>query len=208
MPTYTPNPPGTTIPFFSSPLVNSVGRNYSINKNSGKSTGNAVIGPKCTKQNDGTTSCKAIKGAMPEKFYPSIGSSMFSRARSTYTGGTYNNKKVDRFNTSSSACSSQHIYLKKINAIGKSSQQSYVNNNQGLAFSGKVQNDVKSALRRTRSGGTVAPAKKGLYLPNPNGSGTKRGVGGLANRSISGLGGNKKQGLPGCCGTNNKKNIT
>ena len=40
MPTYTPNPPGKTIPFLSSPLVNSVGRNYSINKHSGKSTGN------------------------------------------------------------------------------------------------------------------------------------------------------------------------
>ena len=199
MPTYTPNPPGKTIPFFSSPLVNSIGRNYSINKNSGKSTGNAVIGPKCTKQNDGTTRCKAIKGAMPEKFYPSIGSSMFSRARSTYTN--------DAGGGQNWYSSSQHIHLKKINAIGKSSQQSYVNKNQPLAFSGKVQNDVKSALRRTRSGGTVAPAKKGLYLPNPNGPGTKRGVGGLANKSVSGRGGNKKQGLPGCCGTNYKKNI-
>lgn len=201
MPTYTPNPPGKTIPFFSSPLVNSIGRNYSINKNSGKSTGNAVIGPRgCKKQSDGTLKdCKAIKGAMPEKFYPSVGSSMFARARSTYTN--------DAGGGQNWYSSSQHIHLKKINAIGKSSQQSYVNNNQGLAFSGKVQNDVKSALRRTRSGGTVAPAKKGLYLPNPNGPGTKRGVGGIANRSISGRGGNKKQGLPGCCGTNNKKNI-
>ena len=185
MPTYTPNPPIKTMPFFSSPLVNSVGRNYSINKNSCKSTGNAVVGPKCTKQNDGTKNCKAIKGAMPEKFYPSIGSSMFSRARSTYTN--------DAGGGQNWYSSSQHIHLKKINAIGKSSQQSYVNNNQGLAFSGKVQNDVKSALRRTRSGGTVAPAKKGLY--------------GLSNKSVSGRGGNKRQGLPGCCGTSNKKNI-
>ena len=187
MPTYTPYPPDRTIPFFASPLVNSVGRNYSINKNSGKSKGNAQIGPRdCKIQSDGTvTDCKAIKGAMPEKFYPSIGSSMFARARSTYTN--------DAGGGQNWYSSSQHIHLKKINAIGKSSQQSYVNNNQGLAFSGKVQNDVKSALRRTRSGGTVAPAKKGLY--------------GLPNKSVSGRGGNKKQGLPGCCGTNNKKNI-
>ena len=194
MPSYIPNPPGKTLPLFGSPLVTSVGRSYAINKRCGGrgySTGNAVIGPKCIKNNDGTDSCKAIKGAMPQKFYPSVGSSMFARARSTYSkdaGGWQNWYS-----------SSQHIHLKKINAIGKSSQQSYVNNNQGLAFSGKVQNDVKSALRRTRSGGTVAPAKKGLYLPNINGVGTKPGVGGLANKSVSGRAGNKKQGLPGCC---------
>ena len=128
---------------------------------------------------------------MPEKFYPSVGSSMFARARSTYTN--------DAGGGQSWYSSSQHIHLKKINAIGKSSQQSYVNNNQGLAFSGKVQNDVKSALRRTRSGGTVAPAKKGLFLPNINGKGTKRGVGGLPNKSASGRSLNKKQGNPGCC---------
>ena len=203
MPSYIPKPPGNTLPLFGSPLVTSIGRSYSINRNScGKSTGNAVIGPNCKKNSDGTvTDCKAIKGAMPQKFYPSVGSSMFARARSSYTDGVnrYNNKKVERFNTSSSACSSQHIHLKKINAIGKSSQQSYVKNNKPLAFSGKVQNDVKSALRRTRSGGTVAPAKKGLYLPNVNGKGTKPGVGGLANKSASGRSLNKKQGLPGCC---------
>ena len=195
MPSYTPIPPNKILPlpFFGSPLVTSVGRSYAINRNScGKSTGNAVIGPNCKKNSDGTvTDCKAIKGAMPQKFYPSVGSSMFARARSTYSkdaGGGQNWYS-----------SSQHIHLKKINAIGKSSQQSYVNNNQGLAFSGKVQNDVKSALRRTRSGGTVAPAKKGLYLPNINGVGTRPGVGGLANKSVSGRTGNKKQGLPGCC---------
>lgn len=195
MPSYIPIPPGKVLPlpFFGSPLVTSVGRSYAINRNScGKSTGNAVIGPNCKKNSDGTvTDCKAIKGAMPQKFYPSVGSSMFARARSTYSkdaGGGQNWYS-----------SSQHIHLKKINAIGKSSQQSYVNNNQGLAFSGKVQNDVKSALRRTRSGGTVAPAKKGLYLPNINGVGTRPGVGGLANKSVSGRAGNKKQGLPGCC---------
>ena len=195
MPSYIPNPPGKTLPLFGSPLVTSIGRSYAINRNScGKSTGNAVIGPRdCKKVVDEqlVDSKCAIKGAMPEKFYPSVGSSMFARARSTYTkdaGGGQNWYS-----------SSQHIHLKKINAIGKSSQQSYVNKNQGLAFSGKVQNDVKSALRRTRSGGTVAPAKKGLYLPNINGKGTKPGVGGLANKSVSGRAGNKKQGLPGCC---------
>lgn len=194
MPTYIPNPPGKTLPLFGSPLVTSIGRSYAISKSScGKPTGNGQIGPRdCKKLSDGKiVGCKAIKGAMPQKFYPSVGSSMFARARSTYTN--------DAGGGQNWYSSSQHIHLKKINAIGKSSQQSYVNNNQGLAFSGKVQNDVKSALRRTRSGGTVAPAKKGLYLPNVNGPGTRPGVGGLANKSVSGRAGNKKQGLPGCC---------
>ena len=189
MPSYIPKPPGNTLPLFGSPLVTSIGRSYAINKSScGKSTGNAVVsGPCIKKENDKCVEYKPIKGAMPEKFYPSMGSSMFARARSTYTkdaGGGQNWYS-----------SSQHIHLKKINAIGKSSQQSYVNNNKPLAFSGKVQNDVKSALRRTRSGGTVAPAKKGLYLPNVNGKGTKPGVGGLANKSASGRSLNKTRWL-------------
>lgn len=193
MPSYIPNPPGKTLPLFGSPLVTSIGRSYTINRNScGKSTGNAVLSGPCIKKvNDKCVEYKPIKGAMPEKFYPSVGSSMFARARSTYTkdaGGGQNWYS-----------SSQHIHLKKINAIGKSSQQSYVTQNQPLAFSGKVQNDVKSALRRTRSGGTVAPAKKGLYLPNINGKGTRPGVGGLPNKSASGRSLNKKQGMPGCC---------
>ena len=46
-------------------------------------------------------------------------------------------------------------------------------------------NDVKIILRKVRSGGCVAPAKKGLF--------------GLPNKPVGGRAGNKKQGLPGCC---------
>ena len=61
-----PKPPGLTMPFFSSPLVTSIGRNYSINKSScGNSTGNAVIGT-CT-TTDNITTCKPIKGAYNNK---------------------------------------------------------------------------------------------------------------------------------------------
>ena len=190
---FIPKPPGHALPLFGSPLVTSIGRSYAINKKScGKATGNAVLSGPCIKNNQQgkCVEYKHIRGAMPEKFYPSVGSSMFARARSTYT--------KDGGGGQGWYSSSQHIHLKKINAIGKSSQQSFVNNNKPLAFSGKVQNDVKSALRRTRSGGTVAPAKKGLYLPNINGKGTKPGVGGLANKSASGRSLNKRQGFPGC----------
>lgn len=183
-----PKPPGLTMPFFSSPLVTSIGRSYSINKSScGNSTGNAVIGT-CT-TTDNITTCKPIKGAMPNKFYPSVGSSMFARARSSYSR--------DAGGGQSWHSSSQHIHLKKINAIGKSSQQSYVTKQQPLAFSGRVRNDVNSALRRTRSGGTVAPAKKGLYLPNINGlPGTNPKVGGLPNQPVGGSSGNKRVWVP------------
>ena len=185
-----PKPPGTSFPLFGRPLVTSVGRSYAISKNScGKSTGNAVLSGPCIKEKNGEcVEYKTIKGAMPEKFYPSVGSSMFARARSSYTKDAGGGK--------SWYSSSQHIHLKKINAIGKSSQQSYISNKQPLAFSGYVQNDVKSALRRTRSGGTVAPAKKSLYLPSTKGGSVCKG---LPNRPVGGRAGNKKQGLPGCC---------
>ena len=54
--------------------------------------------------------------------------------------------------------SSQLTYLKKNNAIGKSSYT-----NQDLAFSSKDNNAVNQSLRRVRNGGSVAPKKKGYY---------------------------------------------
>ena len=111
MPSYIPKPPGNTLPLFGSPLVTSIGRSYAINKSScGKSTGNAVVsGPCIKKENDKCVEYKPIKGAMPEKFYPSMGSSMFARARSTYTkdaGGGQNWYS-----------SSQHIHLKNLTFV-------------------------------------------------------------------------------------------
>jgi len=90
------------------------------------------------------------KGAMPAKFYPSMGSNMFSMARNVY--------KKDAGGGQNYFDSSQYIYLKKNNAIG---QSSYTTNN--LAFSSKDNNVVKQSLRHVRSGGSVAPKKKGYY---------------------------------------------
>ena len=50
------------------------------------------------------------------------------------------------------------MVLKKNNAIGQSSYTS-----QNLAFSSKDNNAVNQSLRRVRSGGSVAPKKKGYY---------------------------------------------
>ena len=90
------------------------------------------------------------KGAMPAKFYTSMGSNMFSIARNVY--------KKDAGGGQNFFDSSQYIYLKKINAVG---QSSYTTNN--LAFSSKDNNVVKQSLRYVRSGGSVAPKKKGYY---------------------------------------------
>jgi hypothetical protein len=56
---------------------------------------------------------------------------------------------------------SERIYLKKINAIGKSSTNT--SNTQTMSFSGVDQTSVKNAIARCRGGGCVAPKKKGAY---------------------------------------------
>lgn len=59
---------------------------------------------------------------------------------------------------------SERIYLKKINAIGKSSTNTLnINKPPEMSFSGVDQTSVKNALARCRGGGTVAPKKKGAY---------------------------------------------
>jgi|UniRef100_A0A6C0CL01 hypothetical protein len=118
-------------------------------KNTG---GNAII-----PTGNGESSNTPVPSAMPQKFYPSAGDSMFSRARKAYVqdagGGTLLQGNFD---------SSQHIQLKKINTIGKSVNPGGPYNNtsfQGLAK--KADHYRNSALARVRGGGTVAPKKKG-----------------------------------------------
>jgi len=139
---------------FGNNLVKSIGRNYSMSSINGSGY-----------KYNGITGGTAIKegiGAMPHKFYPSIGSSMFARARSIHKNDNYS---LQRWNASSS----QYIHLKSANAIGEGTKGFNVNNNnnktnKALAFSSRNKNDVKSALRKTRAGGTVAIPKKGIYI--------------------------------------------
>ena len=56
---------------------------------------------------------------------------------------------------------SERIYLKKINAIGKSSTNTLPT--ETMSFSGVDQTSVKNALSRCRGGGTVSPKKKGAH---------------------------------------------
>lgn len=117
-------------------LNNNGARNYSINSTRGRYQGNALL---------------QGKGAMPAKFYPSDGSNMFSLSRQVWTkdaGGGVNTYQ-----------SSDYIRMKKMNAIGKSSF--VTNSTDKIAFSGVNKNTVSHQRRFVRSGGSVAPAKKG-----------------------------------------------
>lgn len=135
-------------------LIPNGGRNYSINR----SAGNNAILP---------------KNEMPAKYYPSDGGSTFSRGRQVYiqnAGYDYhrrNNKLVPQRKVGQVAgateganrqASSSYIETKRNIAIGKSSKHTA---GPYISFSGANRNDSNRARRRSRSGGSVAPPKKG-----------------------------------------------
>lgn len=126
-------------------------------------------------KNKGNNAVLSCKKAMPQKFYPSAGDSMFSNARHAYTkdagGGTILSGHYD---------SSQHIYLRKLNAIGKSSTLN-PSKNYPLSFRSNENNSRNTALAKCRGGGCVAPKKKGA-LANPYKSGGRSRVTGTGNR--------------------------
>lgn len=120
----------------------------------------------------------------PQQFYPSDGASEFSNARRQYlrTNTTQNNfsrgtqmystipptsqfisglQKSYQVSQSTKyippASSSLYISAKKSSAVGRSSMPT----NIPLTYKNYNVNDVKTALRFVRSGGSVAPAKKG-----------------------------------------------
>ena len=65
--------------------------------------------------------------------------------------------KKKNFNVSAA----EQIYLKKINAVGKSSTKQVLPPNAPMSYSGVDQTSVKNGLARCRGGGCVAPKKKG-----------------------------------------------
>jgi hypothetical protein len=127
-------------------------------------------------KNRGNNAIVDAKMGMPQKFAPSAGDSMFSNARKAYVkdsgGGTLLSGHYD---------SSQHIALKKLNAIGKGSTLKSTVSFQGQAQ--KQDSYRNSALARVRGGGTVAPKKKGA-LANSFKSGGGSSVTGSGNRQI------------------------
>lgn len=102
--------------------------------------------------------------AMPQKFYPSAGDSMFSNARHIYKndggGGSLMNGHYD---------ASQVTALNRLNTIGKSSMINISQQNP-LSFRAQDTTSRNSSLRRCRSGGCVAPKKKGAIKYPANSS--------------------------------------
>jgi hypothetical protein len=106
---------------------------------------------------------------MPQKFNPSAGDSMFSNARMMYArnSGTAPTSKESTYD----ACNndqSGYIQRRKMNAIGKGTM---INTNP-LSFRSSDANTVNTRLRRCRSGGCAAPAKKGANTSFKSGGGS------------------------------------
>ena len=116
---------------------------------------------------------------MPQKFNPSAGDSMFSNARMMYArnSGTAPTSKESTYD----ACNndqSGYIQRRKMNAIGKGTM---INTNP-LSFRSSDANTVNSRLRKCRSGGCAAPAKKGANTSFKSGGGST--LSGTGNRVI------------------------
>jgi|LauGreDrversion4_2_1035121.scaffolds.fasta_scaffold00318_21 hypothetical protein len=128
-------------------------------------------------KNRGNNAKLSAPMAMPQKFYPSAGDSMFSNARHTYiqdAGGGYI--------THGHNDASQYTALKTLTAIGKSSTIGITEANP-LSFRAQDTTSRKTALRRCRSGGCVAPKKKGA-IENNFKSGGGSNISSSGNRQI------------------------
>ena len=112
------------------------------------------------KQSDDNNQTRALMG-MPFKPNTMAQGNMFSMYRKAYV------KKAGGGEGFFDA--SQYIELKKINATGKSSTNATGTNSTGtnvanlMSFSGVDPNSVRDGKRKCRSGGCVAPKKKGAY---------------------------------------------
>ena len=117
------------------------------------------------KQSDDNNQTRALMG-MPFKPNTMAQGNMFSMYRKAYV------KKAGGGEGFFDA--SQYIELKKINATGKSSTNATGTNATGtnstgtnvanlMSFSGVDPNSVRDGKRKCRSGGCVAPKKKGAY---------------------------------------------
>ena len=110
--------------------------------------------------NNGYT--RAVMG-MPFKPSTMSQGSMFSNARKIYIKDAYEGQ--DWYS------SSEVTAIKRNKAIGKSSTKINLANNAKLSYRSQDNNLKNSALRRCRSGGCVAPAKKGAIANSYKGSG-------------------------------------
>ena len=99
----------------------------------------------------------------PPQFYPSDNSSQFANARYEYSRAQVkqNNPLAQSTKYIAPAASSMFTSSRKRLAVGKSSFKQGLPNDALLSYKNYNTNDVKTSLRMVRSGGCVAPKKKG-----------------------------------------------
>ena len=89
------------------------------------------------------------------------GTSNFSNNRKLYINTLNTNNSVDIKNTYNDTTSSSYIERKKANAIGKTATKQGLASNASLTYDNVNVNTTRQSLRKARSSGSVAPAKKG-----------------------------------------------
>lgn len=122
------------------------------------------LGPPSYTQNVKNNNRKRIlKGHLPNPIqsYPASGNSVFAMGRRSFKkkaidGGQNSNI----YKISGGYDQNLHVLNKKSIAIGKQAYKVGLTNNDYLSYSSFNVNDVKNALRITRAGGCIAPAKK------------------------------------------------
>jgi hypothetical protein len=120
-----------------------------------------------------------VRMAMPSQFYPSANTSLFSSARNAYInnvgkGPSNNHSSIAEYTKKKkwgNSSSSEVTYMRRVNAIGKSSIQSPATIEK-LSFRSQDTTSRNDALRRCRGGGCVAPKKKGANRSFQSGGGS------------------------------------
>jgi hypothetical protein len=123
-----------------------------------------------TRQYTNNGNISNVYKAMPSQFYPSANTSLFSAGRHAYVNNITqpDNFKKKKYGQKSA---SELTYLKRVNAIGKSSIQSSASQ-QELSFRSQETTSRNSALQRCRGGGCTAPAKKAANREFKSGGGS------------------------------------
>tara|TARA_A100001015_G_scaffold82391_1_gene91370 strand:- start:557 stop:1744 length:1188 start_codon:yes stop_codon:yes gene_type:complete len=140
-------------------------------------------------KNQGNNAVINAKMSMPQKFNPSDGTSSFAMNRNAYSNNVILKKKLPEKNVSSNVIiplqgnhvSSEVTNMRKIHAIGKSSQTLPIVSFQGNSKDTTVLN---KSLTYCRSGGSAAPRKKGALANTFQSGGTSR-ITGRGNNTIS-----------------------
>lgn len=144
-------------------LTGSIGRNYAINRSVGdnKMLKSGSMPSKFQSADDGASfSSGRLVYKKNHQYRKRFDNKLLKRAKSLPYSSSYKGGKLigtDGDNRSSSS----YIESKRNNAIGKSTHK-IAPNPKRIAFAKMNDNDSNRARRRARSGGYVAPPKKGL----------------------------------------------